>query len=1714
MSTAACLIIAVTVTVLGLILAAPRRDLTPVPCVQLASVPRNWKRVQRTFAVAVVLALLLQMVPVNVPPPSKTTALLVSKAPAPLNIAAPFLSKAMAPLDALVPPFSNIRPAFADPTVGITITKSSEPSVVQPPGLTADTEITYYFTLTNPSAYTITVSSLVTGSVPLSTTYKGGDPDPDWGLHSGAPVFELTRTITSTEGYVGRWFVAVDQPVPDGTIITHTTSCFAGTVGITPTQFCETTPITTEVWAPDFNLTESGGAACAGQRLTYTIAISNPGRVITVEPFTVTAIITDPLTIYTDTLSPDANWSGNTITWTITSDERFLEPSGTDFLARTFAVSVPLTLADGTYLTNTYTIASPEVAPTQDSWSSSGVIAGIVAGFTPASITICTGDPVTFTNTSTGVGLSYQWDFGDGSPIATDTNPTHVFTNATTLPITRTVTLTVTGTCGTDVTTGTVTVNPASVAGLTPVSTTICTGDPVTFTNTSTGVGLSYQWDFGDGSPIVTDTDPTHVFTNTGTLPITRTVTLTATGTCGTEVATGTVTVNPAAVAGFTPVGITICTSDPVTFTNTSTGVGLSYEWDFGDGFTSTATSPTHVFTNTGTLPIIRTVTLTATGTCSTDVATDTVTVNPLPDANFGRDPIGSVCVSRTITFTDTSGGSPTSWLWSFGDGITSTQQHPTHTFTSAGSYTVWLTTTNTCGSNVTSDTVIVNPLPSVSFTSNSPVIIGETMYFTNTGDTGTYHWNFGDNSPIETTRHVTHTYSAIGNYVVWLTTTLPTSCWDTYSATVTVTGCEDIYESDDSRAEATIVIALPGITSHTFDDAADVDWVGFWGTAGSIYTIETLNLAAGVDTKLYFYSWDGSTLTLLDEDDDGGSGFASLITWAVTSPGWYYVQVGHFTGSYYGCDAYYDLSIAASSPAPPSPYIYLPIILKGYPPPGPLPSPECCPTVEATVGVGDMPRGIAVITATNRIYVANHGSNSVSVIDGGTNSVIDTIDLSGYGSGPNGIAYHPSGLLYVSLEDSNKVAIINASTGAVTGTVNVGTNPAGVAVNPVTGKVYVANFGSTSTALDTVSVISGTTVIKTINVEDAPSQIAVNPVTNRIFVTNKGHGDNYGYGSSVSVIDGSTDTVTKTVRLVTEPPTPPTPGQGPHGIAVNPNTNKIYVAIIDSHQLVVIDGNNLDAPPTYVAPPLDVPIWMVAVNPDLNRVYAVGCDGVWVHKVFVLDGATNTWLPCDLNVGTNPKQGVAFNPETGRLYVSNEGSDNVTVIWTCSASEPPSTPTATRTATSTPTPTATSTATLTATPTSTPTGSPIPTATPTSTPTATSTPTPTATSTATPTATPTTPADPTPPSVPPPPPASCYPVVEDSTTLGNDPRGVAYNGDYNLIYVANYADGTVSVVSGGAGYGMITTITGVAGAHGVAYDSQHKRVYVTQHNSAQLAVIDARTNTVLQTVPVGNQPHGVAYNPTSHKIYVANYADDTVTIIDANTTSVLATVPAGDEPAHVTVNPVTNKVYVSNHGSGTVTVIQGTTNGVVATVSLGSSGPYGIAADTLRNLVYVVSIEVANLDAPNLVTIDGATDQVKSNLWGRVNVHKSDDSLVPLRVMAVNPYLGPSAGGGHLYITSSSGDVAGDGSHGTDQLLMMRKGWPEGFNKPNPLDVGGRPEEGIAVDLDNNRVFVTARDVNQLTVVRDTGDHSQLCSEAFALDDYVVEPVPRRTLH
>jgi len=101
-------------------------------------------------------------------------------------------------------------------------------------------------------------------------------------------------------------------------------------------------------------------------------------------------------------------------------------------------------------------------------------------------------------------------------------------------------------------------------------------------------------------------------------------------------------------------------------------------------------------------------------------------------------------------------------------------------------------------------------------------------------------------------------------------------------------------------------------------------------------------------------------------------------------------------------------------------------------------------------------------------VYVANYGSDTVSVIDDSTNAVTDTISV---GTNPIGVAYDSAtGAVYVANEESNTVSVIDGSTNAVTETITVGTYPFGVAYDSATGEVYVADE-----LPNTVSVISST---------------------------------------------------------------------------------------------------------------------------------------------------------------------------------------------------------------------------------------------------------------------------------------------------------------------------------------------------------------------------------------------------------------------------------------------------------------------------------------------------------------------------------------------------------------------------------------------------------------------------------------------------------------
>jgi PKD repeat protein len=220
-------------------------------------------------------------------------------------------------------------------------------------------------------------------------------------------------------------------------------------------------------------------------------------------------------------------------------------------------------------------------------------------------------------------------------------------------------------------------------------------GSPLTvqFTDLSEGDPTSWAWDFGDGATS-TEQNPTHVYTAVGT----HTASLTVTNAAG-DVSTKSVdiTVEPL-VADF----VATPTSGPAplqtTFTDNSTGNPTSWAWDFGDGSTSTDQSPSHTYTEPG----VYTVSLTVTNAGGTNTKTRTAYVTALAlTADFQASPTFGT-VPLVVAFTDTSIGAPTGWAWEFGDGATSNEQHPDHTYAVAGIYTVSLTVTNAVGATST----------------------------------------------------------------------------------------------------------------------------------------------------------------------------------------------------------------------------------------------------------------------------------------------------------------------------------------------------------------------------------------------------------------------------------------------------------------------------------------------------------------------------------------------------------------------------------------------------------------------------------------------------------------------------------------------------------------------------------------------------------------------------------------------------------------------------------------------------------------------------------------------------------------------------------------------------------------------------------------------------------------------------------------------------
>jgi YVTN family beta-propeller protein len=295
--------------------------------------------------------------------------------------------------------------------------------------------------------------------------------------------------------------------------------------------------------------------------------------------------------------------------------------------------------------------------------------------------------------------------------------------------------------------------------------------------------------------------------------------------------------------------------------------------------------------------------------------------------------------------------------------------------------------------------------------------------------------------------------------------------------------------------------------------------------------------------------------------------------------------------------------------------------------------------SVKGTITLSGQPEGLAVNFFTNHIYVAipsgDNSSDSLSIIDGKSDTVVGSItippigqavavdvvrdlvyvagcytDDSGVqhcevaliygwsnkvkaiipvtnttGIGLLGIAVNPiSGTVYVTNASDNVVDVIRAGAKEVSAQIPVANYPVGIAVSPFTNQVYVALSNGTADVIDG----NNNTITATATTGSASAGVAVNWVSGNVFVT-----DNTIGLSAVAVLDKSGNILSKVAV-----------GEIPYGVDVDFGTNLAFVTNIQSKTVSVIDGKT-----NTVSSTLPVSGIFVAANPTTEKVYISGLD-------------------------------------------------------------------------------------------------------------------------------------------------------------------------------------------------------------------------------------------------------------------------------------------------------------------------------------------------------------------------------------------------------------------------------------------------------------------------------------------------------------------------
>lgn len=351
---------------------------------------------------------------------------------------------------------------------------------------------------------------------------------------------------------------------------------------------------------------------------------------------------------------------------------------------------------------------------------------------------------------------SYSWTFGDGGSPITESNPVYTYMNEGDYE----VCLEVENDCGMDSFCETITVMEVFVEVTAEYSSasSVCLGSEISFDNSSSGA-TDYQWTFGDGTGSSTDENPDYTYSEGGMYE----VTLIASNNDDIDTVTQTIEVIDYMLdAGE---NVTICEGDTAQLLGTSTLENPIYGWTplFSDLSCTTCANPVAMPSETTTYSIS-----TVTFDCGILSAEVTVEVLPAPQSEF----ISTQGINESTYEFSFTGAETDSFDWTFGDGASSTDQNPNHTYTNVGTYEVCLEVTNECGTDVFCENIIINEVieaVTAGYFSFLSVCLGGALDFENTSSGATtYQWDFGDETT-SSDENPSHIFTEEGMYEVSL---------------------------------------------------------------------------------------------------------------------------------------------------------------------------------------------------------------------------------------------------------------------------------------------------------------------------------------------------------------------------------------------------------------------------------------------------------------------------------------------------------------------------------------------------------------------------------------------------------------------------------------------------------------------------------------------------------------------------------------------------------------------------------------------------------------------------------------------------------------------------------------------------------------------------------------------------------------------------------